>query len=78
VAELRVPLPGGLSQLQSQIFAAAAGGRFQWRTARGLAKELQLPPTTIQAELDQLVGMGHLKKQGPKTQGATVYAAAPK
>ncbi len=70
------PVPEGLSGSLATVFQAAANPRYRWRTVRGVAQDARLPQGTVEGDLEKLVSLGHLKKMGPKTQGAVVYAAS--
>ena len=70
------PVPEGLSGSLATVFQAAANPRYRWRTVRGVARDARLPQGTVEGDLEKLVSLGHLKKMGPKTQGAVVYAAS--
>ncbi len=71
-----VPVPAGLSEMEANVYRATSAGIYKWRTVRGVAMLLKLPNNTVQEEIEKLVAKGHLKKQAPKTTGATVYGSA--
>jgi len=72
-AESPFPVPAGLTGSVANVYQAAANSRFRWRTVRGVAQQVRLPQGTVEGDLEKLVSLGHLKKMGPKSRGATVY-----
>jgi hypothetical protein len=73
-----VSVPAGLSESEGFVYRAMANAAYKWRTVKGVARDTQLPQGTVEGDLERLVTLGHLRKQAPKTQGATVYAATGK
>jgi ferredoxin len=68
-----VAIPAGLSASEGNVFKVVAGGRYHWRTVKGVAQQARLPQGTVKMDLDKLVSLGHLETQLPKTNGAAVY-----
>lgn len=72
-AATAVAVPAGLSGSEGNVFQAVAGGRYRWRTVKGVAQQVRLPQGTVKMDLDKLVSLGHLETQPPKSKGLAVY-----
>ena len=58
---------------------ATAEGRFQWRSARGLAGDLGAGPEAVQAALDNLLAQGQVRRfPGTNANAPAVYGAISK
>lgn len=72
----RLAAPEGLTETQVSVFDATANTIYRWRTVRSVALQVSLPKGTVQADMDTLVELGHVKKRPPNTKGTVVYGAA--
>lgn len=70
-----LPTPKELTDTQASVFDATANTIYRWRTVRSLAQQARLPQGTVEANLEMLVGKGHVQKRTPKTDGVIVYGA---
>ena len=75
-AGTQLAVPEGLTESQVSVFDATANTIYRWRTVRSVALQVSLPKGTVQADMDTLVELGHVKKRQPNTKGTVVYGAA--
>ena len=70
-----IATPEGLTASQVSVFEAAANTIYRWRTVRSVARQVHLPQGSVEGDLEKLVGLGHIQRRSPKTNGVIVYGA---
>ena len=60
------------------VLAACTAGKYKWRSARGIGRELNAPPEHVEVELEKLLGEGKLTKFDAATnaKAPAVYGVA--
>lgn len=70
------PSPGPNDEIVSQISDAIKNSRFDWRTADGIAKELNLPVDTVYVTLEQTPHF--IRSSVPSKTGKILYTSVQK